>query len=230
MKTLKNLILISFLVGLIPAQAQIFNCVLNTAAKLKKMNASQVATHIKKFSYNSKKEVGKSIKLDPYKLIIWQKEGYLNAKFIGGIFKKPLSIQFSATQNQSRFNYGGNLDLECLNGQTSKTASALTLNKGKDLEPFGEKISVVVKKPITFSYYQTEETQKMRTVFFQNGKLFSASNRMEKKLPWCLLRVQLKRDENTVVNTGDEFNPLGFQKQENSAYFTTYSYSFVDFN
>jgi len=211
------------------AQAQTYLCVLNTAAKKKSMTASEVGQFIKKFSYDAKKEVGKSIKLDPYKLIVWKKEKFLNVKLVGGPFKKPLSIQFSAEQKVSRFNYGGDLDLECVNGARNATAAALELTSQKNLEPFGEKILVAVKKPIVFRYLQTEESQKMRTVFFQDGNLFTASSRLEKKLPWCLLRIQLKRDEDTTIPKGDEFNPVSFQKQENSTYFTTYSYSFVDF-
>lgn len=211
------------------AQAQTYNCVLNADASKKTLSASEVGKVLKKFTYDSKKEVGKSIKLDPYKLIVWKKDNYLNAKFIGGVFKKPFSIQFSASQKQSRFVYGGKLDFECINGGLSSTAESLKVSKDKDLEPFGAKVLVQVQRPVVFRYLQSEETQKMRTVFFQNGKLFTASNRMEKKLPWCLLRIQLKRDEDTTIQKGDSFKPVGFQKQENSSYFTTYSYSFVDF-
>ena len=230
MKIFKYLLISLFLLSLnSQVWAQTYECVLNANASQKSMKAHEISKFVKKFSYNTKKEVGKSIKLDPYKLIVWKKGEYLNAKFIGGHFKKPLSVQFSASQKQSRFNYAGKIDLECLNGGSSVTANKLKLTKEKDLEPFGEKVIVTVKKNVIFRYLQSEETQKMRTVFFQNGKVYTASNRLEKKLPWCLLRIQLKRDEDTTIQKGDEFKPVGFQKQENSSYFTTFSYSFVDF-
>ncbi|MCR9205224.1 MAG: hypothetical protein NXH75_11635, partial [Halobacteriovoraceae bacterium] len=114
-------------------------------------------------------------------------------------------------------------------GQTS-AQKALELGPDKSIDQFQEKLKLVVADDLTFMWDQPEENQMMRTLFFQAGKIFIESAKMEQRMPWCSLRLQLKRNENTMVKKGESFTPVSFQKQENNTYFTTYSYSFVDFS
>lgn len=209
---------------------KVFNCTLNKAFDKKSLSHTEVKQHVKTFTYDSAKEVGKNIELDPYKLLLWKKDKNLNVKFIGGEFKKPLSIQFSLGQTDLRFHYGSSLDFECSSKGQTAAQKAIELTPDKELDQFQEKLQVVVDQDLTFVWNQPEENQMMRTLYFQNGKIFTDSSSMEQKLPWCLLRVQLKRNEDTIVKKGETFTPVTFQKQENNTYFTTYSYSFVDFS
>jgi len=210
--------------------AATLNCTFNIDAKKSKLTGSELKTKVKSFSFDTVKEVGKNISLGPYKLVIWDKDKFVNAKIIGGDFKKPLSLQYSLSQKVIRFNYGGDIDFQCLQNELTSAQKATGLTKDKDIGTFQENLKIQVASPITFRYFQTEEVQLMRTLFFQNGKVFTDSERMERKLPWCSLRIQLNRNEDTIVQKGEVFNPITFQKQENNSYFTTYSYSFVDFN
>jgi len=210
--------------------SQTFNCTLNTAFDKKNLPVSEASKYIKSFTYNSDKEVGKNIELSPYKLLLWKKDADLNVKFIGKEFKKSLSIQFDLKQPKLRFHYGTHLDFVCNQKGETELQKALKLDNKKEISFFQEKIKILVSKDLTFRYLQEEENQMMRTVFFQNGKVFYSSQEMEQRMPWCSLRVQLKRNENTDVKKGESFKPINFQKQENNTYFTTFSYSFVDFS
>lgn len=211
------------------AADQMFNCTLNKAFDKKSLAHTEVSSQVKSFSYNATKEVGKNIELDPYKLILWKKDKSLNVKFIGGEFKKPLSIQFDLKQDDIRFHYGASLDFHCSQKGETQAQKVLKLSPEKDIDLFQEKVQFVVHQDLTFQWNQPEESQMMRTLFFQNGKIFINSSEMEQRLPWCSLRVNLKRNEDTLVKKDEVFNPVSFQKQENNTYFTTYSYSFVDF-
>lgn len=212
------------------AKEMTYNCTLNKAFDQKSLAHNEVKNHVKVFSYNATKEVGKNIELPPYKLLLWKKDKDLNVKFIGGEFKKPLSIQFALGQEHLRFHYGAHLDFECSGKGQTDAQKALELSADKEISQFQEKLKLVVTKELTFVWNQPEENQMMRTLFFQNGKIFIESSSMEQKMPWCSLRVQLKRNEDTAVKTGESFTPVSFQKQENNTYFTTFSYSFVDFS
>lgn len=216
--------------GKLEAKERILNCTLNQAADKKSLGSDELSRNVKSFSYKVDKEVGKNIELSPYKLIIWKKSPHINVKFLGGDFKKPLTVQFSEQQEKLRFNYGTTLDFQCsLTGQTS-AQKAMTLGPDKRIDQFQEKVTFEAANSFKFTYNQSEETQMMRTIFFQSGKIFVNSEEMERKLPWCSLRVQLKRNEDTTIKKGESFSPVSFQKQENNTYFTTYSYSFVDFS
>jgi hypothetical protein len=209
--------------------SNVLNCTLNKAADKKTLPISEVSKNVKSLSYDVDKEVGKNIELSPYKLIIWKKSPHLNMKLIGGEFKKPLTIHFSLKQKNLRFKYGQSLDFSCqFDGQT-EAQKATQISTKKPIEIFQERVLFEVTENLTFKFNQPEESQMMRTLYFQGGKTYIDSQRMESRLPWCSLRVQLKRNEDTIVNKGEEFSPLTFQKQENNTYFTTFSYSFVDF-
>lgn len=208
---------------------KVFNCTLNKAFDKKTLGHSEVKQHVKTFTYNTS-EVGKNIELSPYKLLMWKKAKSLNVKFIGGEFKKPLSIQFELKQSHLRFHYGAHLDFECTSKGQTTAQKALELGPDKSISQFQEKLQLVVADDLTFMWNQPEENQMMRTLFFQAGKIFIESAKMEQRMPWCSLRLQLKRNENTMVKKGETFTPVSFQKQENNTYFTTYSYSFVDFS
>lgn len=226
-------ILLTNIIGLLISAnlaAATFNCTFNIDAKKSKLNSGELKAKVKSFAFDTVKEVGKNIALGPYKLLIWDKDQFVNTKLIGGDFKKPLSLQFSLNQKVIRFNYGGDVNFECLQNQLTSAQKATDLTKDKDIATFQENLKIEVASSITFRYFQTEEVQLMRTLFFQNGKVFTDSERMERKLPWCSLRIQLNRNEDTIVKKGETFSPITFQKQENNSYFTTYSYSFVDFN
>ncbi len=199
-------------------------------ADAKSLTASQIKEHTKSFSYNVDKEVGKNIALGPYKLIIWKKSPHMNVKFMGGDFKKPITMQFGEKQKTLRFQYGPQINFRCQSGGQTDAQKAISLTKDKDIDQFQENVLFTVNQNLIFPYYQPEESQRMRTLYFQSGKIYKESSDMEKKLPWCSLRIQLKRDEDTTVKAGESFTPVSFQKQENNNYFTTFSYSFVDFS
>lgn len=208
---------------------QSLNCTLNIAADKKSLPISEISKNVASFSYDADKEVGKNIELAPYKLILWKKAPHLNLKFIGGDFKKPITIQFDLKQKNIRFQYGASLNFFCLQGEQTEAQKATQISPKKPIDQFQEKVLFEVTEGLTFIYNQPEESQMMRTLFFQSGKTYINSHELEQRLPWCSLRVQLKRNEDTLVNKGEEFSPLSFQKQENNTYFTTFSYSFVDF-
>lgn len=229
---IKLTVLLSLLIGLAPlaTAAPALNCTFNKLADAKSLTATQIKEHTKSFIYNVDKEVGKNIALGPYKLIIWKKSPHMNVKFVGGEFKSPITIQFSEKQETLRFQYGAKLNFSCQSKGQTTAQKATSLTPEKNIDQFQENVVFTTAKNLVFPYYQPEENQRMRTLYFQNGKVYKESGAMEKKLPWCSLRVQLKRDEDTTVKSGESFVPVSFQKQENNNYFTTFSYSFVDFS
>lgn len=209
-------LLVSFLMSGIHAKEEghFYNCVFKAKAEQKN------------FTYDSLKDVGKSLKLAGHDLLLWHKDSFLMMKIRGGIFVSPLSIQFALGQQTIRFNLKPNLDLTCVAQEKLKQEKLTSKSK---IENFEERVVFNILKELSFRATQSEETQLMRTLFFQNGNIYINSNDMERKLPWCSLRVQLKEKRDTKIYPGEKFKPLSFQKQENNSYFTTFSYSFVDF-
>jgi hypothetical protein len=210
--------------------ANTLNCTFNKMADAQSLTASQIKEHTKSFSYNVDKEVGKNIALGPYKLIIWKKSPHMNVKFVGGDLQKPLTIQFGEEQKTLRFQYGPKINFKCQSEGQTEAQKSISLTKDKEIDQFQENVIFTTKQDLVFPYFQPEENQRMRTLYFQSGKIFKESSDMERKLPWCSLRIQLKRDEDITVKAGESFVPVSFQKQENNTYFTTFSYSFVDFS
>ena len=99
-----------------------------------------------------------------------------------------------------------------------------------DLAAIGENIKLELQRDLIFPNVQPEEIQLMRTLFFQDKKVKTASSELTPKMPWCALRIQLTRDENTTLNKKETLTPVHFEQLENNSYFTTFSYSFVDFS
>lgn len=220
----------TYIVTMSVSAAPVLSCTFNKMADAKSLTASQIKEHTKSFIYNVDKEVGKNIALDPYKLIIWKKSPHMNVKFMGGDLKEPLTIQFSEKQENLLFQYGKKINFKCQSKGMTEAQKATSLTSEKNIDQFQENVVFTTTQNLVFPYYQPEESQRMRTLYFQNGKIFKESTSMEQKMPWCSLRVQLKRDEDTTVKSGEVFVPVSFQKQENNNYFTTFSYSFVDFS
>ncbi len=215
-----TLILLSYLFTL-SSFAKVFDCTLNT-----KHSAGVVKDAIFQFTYDSEKDNSKSLQFKDYRFLIWASEGSLMLKLMGGEFAKALSIQFSLDQSQARFHYGNDFDFNC-ESDSESSAAADSLN---DLSALKEKVKISILSDLTFPYHQPEEVDLMRTLFFQEKKVFDESAKLVPKLPWCSLRVQLSRNENTVIEKGELFSPQGLETHQNNSYFTTYSYSFVDFS
>jgi hypothetical protein len=99
------------------------------------------------------------------------------------------------------------------------------------LEKFQNKIQFNIDRNLRFPYSQTEESGgMMRTLFFQQRKVFHNSNEMNSKMPWCSLRIQIKKNEDTIVPKRTRWSPVSMDSYSNNSYFTTYSYSFVNWN
>ncbi len=202
------------------ARATSFGCVFNTQHS-KGDKASK--DHILSFDFDTSKDTSKSLQLQDYRFLIWGSGDYLMIKIKGGEFSKALSSQFSLSQDQARFHYGEDLDFSCKKKMNSSKGSISDYASAQD------KIKIKVVQDILFPYQQLEEVELMRTLFFQDKKIYSESSKLIPKLPWCSLRIQLSRNEDTTVNKGEAFTPVSFETHNNNSYFTTYSYSFVDF-
>ncbi len=179
--------------------------------------------NILSFDFDTTKDTSKSLQLKDYRFLIWGSGDYLMIKIKGGEFSKALSTQFALTQDQARFHYGEDLDFSC----KKKTSTA-----GKSISDYAlaqDNIKIKVLQDILFPYQQLEEVELMRTLFFQDKKIYSESSKLIAKLPWCSLRIQLSRNEDTTVKAGEAFTPVSFETHNNNSYFTTFSYSFVDF-
>ena len=180
------------------------------------------------FTFNPQKDTSKSLKFSDYRFLIWTSDNMLMIKIKGGDFPKALSVQFALEQKVIRFHYGSDFDFRCENrGHISTVRANPALD---DFSKQEDKIKLEVSKNLTFSYSQPEEVELMRTLYFQQKKLYSSSTKLNAKLPWCSLRIQLSRNEDTLVEVGEIFTPVRFNQHNNNSYFTTYSYSFVDFS
>ncbi len=204
-----------------------FNCKLNI-----EHSKGEVKGKVLSFTFDSSKDNSKSLQLSDYRFLIWTSGDLLMLKIKGGELKKALSIQFALDQTNASFHYGENLDFQCMNtNQASSPDGHKSGNKSEqDWASLEDKVKVVVNDSLVFPYYQPEEVELMRTLYFQDKKVLSESAKLIAKLPWCGLRVQLARNEDTTVNKGEVFTPVSFESHNNNSYFTTYSYSFVDFS
>ncbi len=180
-----------------------------------------------KLSYDTRVDVGKSIKHASHDLLLWHEDDKLKVMVRGGQLKKPESSAIKLEEEKLTWALSTGPKFQCQKDIEKK--ESLSLEKLKNLADAKEKLQIKILKDLKFRAVQTEENQLMRTLFFQNGNVYINSNDMERRLNWCSLRVQLKEKKDTQILPGEIFKPLTFQVQENSSYFTTYSYSFVDF-
>ena len=83
---------------------------------------------------------------------------------------------------------------------------------------------------LTFPDVQDFEDGMMRTLFFQEGKIYSSPDWLNSKGSRCSLRIQIKDKSSTFVDKGSILVPISFHEIKNNAKFTNYIYSFVDFS
>ncbi|MAF77626.1 MAG: hypothetical protein CME60_05635 [Halobacteriovoraceae bacterium] len=208
-----------FLISISHSLANEFNCTVNISHSNPSASDSRFP-----FTFNSEKDTSKSLQFKDYRFLVWKSDASLMIKIKGGVFKEALSVQFGLDQKQARFHYGKDFDFDC--SQKAIADSSHTLKK---IDGAKENIVVKVTHNLTFPYNQSEEVELMRTLYFQDEKIYSESSKLIPKLPWCSLRIQLSRNEDTTVKAGEEFIPVSYDGHNNNSYFTTHSYSFVDF-
>ena len=199
--------------------ANTFKCVLDTAHS--KSNSESKFL----FEFDTSKDTSKSLEFKDYRFLVWLSGDSLMVKLKGGEFPKAISVQFSSQQPQARFHYGSDFDFSC-----EQKSGINSQKKVTDFSTLGENVKIKVQKGLDYPYHQPEEVELMRTLFFQDKKVHTESSSLVPKLPWCSLRIQLSRNENTKVKAGEVFNPVSYQTHNNNSYFTTFSYSFVDFS
>lgn len=202
--------------------ASAFNCTLNTA-----QSKGALKDKIYNFSFDPQKDSSKSLQFSSYRFLVWSSKDMLMVKIKGGEFDKALSVQFGLDQKAARFHYGKDFDFLCENQNNSADKEN---PKHIDIAKLKDQIKLQVGSNLVFPYSQPEEVDLMRTLYFQEKKIHTESAKLNPKLPWCSLRIQLSRNEDTMVNAGEVFTPIRFDEHNNNSYFTTYSYSFVDFS
>lgn len=199
------------------AEGHFFSC------ELSGKSSPQIVT------YDTTKDVGKSAKYGDHDLLFLHEGETFKVMARGGALKGPKSKTIKLSEDKLSFDLSPPVKVKCQKIISEKRQAKIQLEKLESLSVLKEKVSLKILKDLKFRSVQDEENQLMRTLFFQNGNVYINSKDMERKLNWCSLRVQLKEKKDTLIRPGELFKPLSFQVQENSSYFTTYSYSFVDF-
>lgn len=95
------------------------------------------------------------------------------------------------------------------------------------LEDYKNDVIVEIKKNILFRYSSTGN-QRMRSVIFQDGKLYTVDDDEMRDLNgnWCILQIQLYLDEDTNVIKGHTYEPYHFKKLDNNDTHFVYGYNF----
>lgn len=210
------------------------DCVYDIAYSNQNLEAKERESFQKKFSYDFETKTSESLSFQGHKILLWKNEQYLLIKLLVNGSREAITGQYLLNAPQIRLRYGKDIDLNCKGYKSAalvtETKAAVQMDDQTDLEGLAEKVKLELQKDLIFPYVQPEEIQLMRSLFFQDKKIKTASSELAPKMPWCALRIQLTRDENTTLNKGETLNPVHFEKFENNSYFTTFSYSFVDFS
>lgn len=177
----------------------------------------------KSFTYDLKDEREKGVVIGNLNLKLHKENDHLNLVIIKKKGDVPIFLKSLLTEGPINFKLERDFLLNC------SYKNSIKVTPETNFDELRERFQFKVKQAMSFPSEQTEESQLMRTLFFQEGKVFLASSQLNEKMPWCFFRVQLKEKKEIQVDVGEFLLPVQYLKQSNNSYFTTYSFSFVDF-
>lgn len=223
-------------------QATEHKCSINLIPKGKEISKAEFGKYIKQFDYKMVDGApGKTSTLGDVSLFIWAKNKKIHlAAQIKQKEGDPLKIQTSYPLNipEIKLKISPNIDIACLTQQALsnvKDADALkmldkSINDKSDLYNYGADIFFVTNMPLKFVYNQQLANGKMRPIVFQQGKLFTLDDQINKDKNWCIFNIEVKLDEDTYLQKNTKLKPASVSKNSNNDRQTVYSYNFVDFS
>lgn len=224
------------------AAATEYKCSINLIPKGKEINKNEFSKYIKQFSYKMKEGApGKTSTLNDVSLFIWTKNKKINlAVQIKQKEGDPLKIQTSYPINipEIKMKVSPNIDVACLtqtalsNVKDSNARKMLDKSIGdkSDLYNYGADIYFVTNTFLKFIYNQRLANDKMRPIVFQEGKLYTLDDNIDKNLNWCIFNIEVKLDEDTYIQKNTKLKPATVSRNSNNNTQTVYSYNFVDFS
>jgi len=106
----------------------------------------------------------------------------------------------------------------------------LKLDEETPLEKFKADISFTATSSMKVKYNLLTAKQRMRSIIFQKGRLFTTDDDVKRDLNgnWCILQVQLELDQDTMIKEGHNWQTVQYKTLNNSSSHTVYAYSFID--
>ncbi len=166
-----------------------------------------------------------------------------------GIKNKKISIKIqdtkTASQVQSEYSISRDLielsktpgwDLVCKVDRSipevivTPKPVVLKLDEETPLEKFKADISFTATTSMKVKYSLLTAKQRMRSIIFQKGRLFTTDDDVKRDLNgnWCILQVQLELDQDTMIREGHNWQTVQYKTLNNSSSHTVYAYSFID--
>ncbi len=238
---MRGLIVVLFIWGS-SAWSTEYKCSINLIPKGKEISKADFNKYIKQFSYKMVDGApGKTSTLKNVSLFIWAK----NKKIHLAVQLKqkegdPLKIQtgFPLETPEIKLKISPDIDIACLTQQAlssvkdSEQRKMLDKSIGdkSDLYNYGADIYFMTNTFLKFIYNQQLANGKMRPIVFQNGKLYTLDDQIDKNKNWCIFNIEVKLDEDTYLQKNTKLKPASVSKNSNNSTQTVYSYNFVDFS
>jgi hypothetical protein len=237
-----KLLLLSFAILFQTVEATEYKCSINLIPKGKEISKEEFGKYIKQFDYKMVDGApGKTSTLGDVSLFIWAKNKKIHlAAQIKQKEGEPLKVQTSYPLNfpEIKLKISPNVDIACLTQQALsnvKDSNALkmldkSINDKSDLYSYGADIFFVTNTFLKFVYNQQLANGKMRPIVFQQGKLFTLDDQIDKDKNWCIFNIEVILDEDTYLQKNTKLKPASVSKNSNNDRQTVYSYNFVDFS
>ena len=162
-------------------------------------------------------------------LLMWTKTNLVN--ILLGSKKKRVSVKttFSIERLEFSLTLNPSVRLYCKRRKGLHLKEKESTQNEIKIPTSGKSLKINIKKPLIFKYYTADGFELTRSLIFQSGKAFNQTRAPSSIEPWCLFRIELKLNEDTLVPKGTKIPVKRAEIFKNNENFTVYSYSFVDF-
>jgi hypothetical protein len=216
---------------LIPSKAysKKFYCQLNLAPPEKDIPLEKAKDFLRFFTFETQMKKGKKINFKDKTLFIWNKKNliYINLKSA----KKRVSVQTSYHFSRQTFSIDLSpyTQLLCVSNKKGHSLQKTIQREDQKIPSSGKKVIVKITRPLLFKYYTLDSYEMGRSLIFQKGKVYNKTLPPLKNENWCLFRIELKLNEDTLVPQNTLIPVASAESLQNNKDFKVYSYSFVDF-
>lgn len=168
---------------------------------------------------------------------LWNRAGEIVVLLEGGAQDIRLTTSYPDSMKKFQLRLSPNIDLKCMNYEqvmaleegAERMSVDSTLHADSDLHRFGRHVEIEVTQNLRFPFSgQGGAGDKMRFIVFQRGQTLQSMGRIDRNHPWCAFQIEIKRDEDTVIQRRTKFSPVSVSRTE--ARSQVISYNFVDFS
>jgi hypothetical protein len=212
------------------AWGQVYKCVYNSAPPGKNLLPEETALFYREIEFDTSLKTGKELVVNPIKIFLWRKENAIYLRYQDSQRGLTFTTYYPVFEN-FLIEVEPHIQFKCsLPGPPGKKAKKIvkTIDPNADLSNYPENTTLDILTDLKFFYYQQNANDRMRSIVFENGQLYSLDSDRDKTQDWCIFTIEVKLDEDTFISKGTKIRINSFNLLSNNPEKKVYAFNFVD--